>query len=116
MIIRNRLFGRKPRNIIYGFGEQPLMFMHIEEELMSLKQHHCWKDLLMCQRDLMSDSEHIILRPDEKVSDKNGYLQKQAVGSYDRFRWKDGLICLDDVPFGDLMKRFAVYYNADYYS
>jgi len=55
--------------------------------------------------------QHIILQPNEKVSDKNGYLQKQAIGSYDRFRWKDGLICLDDVPFGDLMKRFAVYYN-----
>ena len=55
--------------------------------------------------------QHIILQPDEKVSEKNGYLQKQAIGSYDRFRWKDRLICLDDVPFGDLMKKFAVYYN-----
>lgn len=55
--------------------------------------------------------QHIVLQPDEKVSDKKGYLQKQAIGSYDRFRWKDGLICLDDVPFGDLMKKFAVYYN-----
>jgi transmembrane sensor len=55
--------------------------------------------------------QHIILNSNEKVSDVNGYLHKQAIGSYDRFKWKDGLICLDDVPFGDLMKKFAIYYN-----
>lgn len=54
---------------------------------------------------------HIILKAKEKVTEVNGLLQKKAIDHLDRFRWKDGLICLDDVPFEMLMNKFATYYD-----
>ena len=58
-----------------------------------------------------NQNNHIILKTKEKVSEVNGLLQKVAIDNLDRFRWKDGLICLDDVPFEILMKKFSVYYD-----
>lgn len=54
---------------------------------------------------------HIILKTKEKVSEVNGLLHKEAIGHLDRFRWKNGLICLDDVPFEKLMEKFSLYYD-----
>lgn len=56
-------------------------------------------------------NNHIVLKAKEKVSEVNGLLHKQAIDNLDRFRWKDGLICLDDVPFEALMKKFSLYYD-----
>lgn len=54
---------------------------------------------------------HVLLRTKEKVSEVNGALKKAPIDNLDRFRWKDGLICLDDVPFANLMKMFSLYYD-----
>lgn len=59
----------------------------------------------------LNDNEHVILKTQEKVTEVNGLLQKNSIDSPDRFRWKDGLICLDDVPFEVLMNKFATYYD-----
>lgn len=59
----------------------------------------------------LNTNEHVILKTQEKVTEVNGLLQKNSIDSPDRFRWKDGLICLDDVPFEVLMNKFATYYD-----
>lgn len=56
-------------------------------------------------------SETITLAPKEKVIEINGKLEKKELGSLDRFRWKDGLICIDDIPFDQLMKLFEDYFD-----
>lgn len=56
-------------------------------------------------------SNPIILKANEKVIEVNGLLHKEAIDNLDRFRWKDGLICLDDVPFETLMEKFSLYYD-----
>jgi ferric-dicitrate binding protein FerR (iron transport regulator) len=53
---------------------------------------------------------NIQLKPNEYVTERKGVLHKAPITSYDRFRWKDGLICLDDEPFDTLMEKFAEYY------
>lgn len=59
-----------------------------------------------------NDTTHkIFLSPNENVYETNGELRKGNVRNLDQFRWKDGLICLDDEPFGDLMERFALYFD-----
>ena len=58
-----------------------------------------------------NEKNHIILKPKERVSEVNGLLHKEAIDNLDRFRWKDGLICLDDVPFETLMAKFSIYYD-----
>jgi len=53
----------------------------------------------------------IQLKPNEYVVEEEGILQKKPITSMDRFRWKDGLICLDDEPFDLLMEKFSEYYD-----
>lgn len=53
----------------------------------------------------------LILKTQEKAIDINGVLQKDTIDNPDRFRWKDGLICLDDEPFESLMRKFSAYYD-----
>ena len=40
-----------------------------------------------------------------------GKLLKQPITDEARFRWIEGLLCLDDVPFEDLVKRLSAYYD-----
>lgn len=55
--------------------------------------------------------ESIRLRPNEQVVVSEGKLLKQPVTDEARFRWIDGLLCLDDVPFAELVKRLSDYYD-----
>lgn len=57
------------------------------------------------------EARSVTLKPQEKVMEVNGVLQKDMIGNADYFRWKDGLICLDDEPFESLMRRFSAYYD-----
>lgn len=56
-------------------------------------------------------NNHLTLKTKEKASETDGILKKEAIENLDRFRWKDGLICLDDESFEDLMKKFSIYYD-----
>lgn len=70
--------------------------------------------LLSGSVDVMAFDNHnknILLKPQEKVVDINGVLQRGTIDNPDRFRWKDGLICLDDEPFESLMRKFSAYYD-----
>ncbi|WP_099465505.1 MULTISPECIES: FecR family protein [Parabacteroides] len=58
-----------------------------------------------------NEKNHIILKTKGKVSEVDGLLRKQAIDNLDRFRWKDGQIYLDDVPFETLMEKFSLYYD-----
>ena len=53
----------------------------------------------------------IRLTPNEQVSEIDGSLRKDKIENPDRFRWRDGLICLDDVPFERLIEQLSVYYD-----
>lgn len=58
-------------------------------------------------------AERISLTPNEKVTEINGLLQKDTISNPEHLRWREGLICLDDEPFDNLMKKFSVYYGID---
>lgn len=58
-------------------------------------------------------TEWISLTPNEKVTEINGILQKDTINNPEHLRWREGLICLDDEPFENLMRKFAVYYGID---
>lgn len=56
-------------------------------------------------------TEWISLMPNEKVTEIDGFLQKDTINNPEHLRWREGLICLDDEPFENLMRKFAVYYD-----
>lgn len=56
-------------------------------------------------------NNHLVLKTKEKASEIDGLLQKKTIDNLDRFRWKDGLICLDDESFENLMRKFSICYD-----
>ena len=56
-------------------------------------------------------AQTIRLLPNEQVVVSEGKLLKQPITDEARFRWIEGLLCLDDVPFEDLVKRLSAYYD-----
>jgi len=61
--------------------------------------------------DKKGNIQNIQLKSNEYAIEEEGKLRKDKIMSLDRFRWKDGLICLDDEPFEVLMKKFSGYYD-----
>jgi len=41
----------------------------------------------------------------------DGRLVRTRLTDMGRFRWTEGLICLNDIPFGELLERFSDYYD-----
>lgn len=51
------------------------------------------------------------LLKDEVFLNENGKCKKTVLPSYEYLRWKEGLYCFDDAPFGDILDRLEKYYN-----
>ena len=58
---------------------------------------------------LMEGSVEVSSRSD--ASQRLGRLVRTRLTDMGRFRWTEGLICLNDVPFGELLERFSDYYD-----
>lgn len=58
-----------------------------------------------------SDRPITRLQKNEFFSAHNGKYTKNVLPSYDFLRWKEGLYCFDDTPFGVLLKKLEKYYN-----
>ncbi|WP_417014016.1 FecR family protein [Alistipes sp.] len=57
-------------------------------------------------------TQRLVLRPDEAaVLSAGGRLMRTQVTDKGRFRWTEGLISLNDVPFGELLTRFSDYFD-----
>lgn len=56
-------------------------------------------------------NSNVVLKEHEEVEEVNGHLYKHTINDMEHFKWKDGLICLNDVPFRELVKRFSLYYD-----
>ena len=56
-------------------------------------------------------SASVLLKPDQEVHMKDGRLLVSFIDDYDHFRWRDGLVCFDNIAFNELMKRFEKCYG-----
>lgn len=56
-------------------------------------------------------SASVLLKPDQEVHMKDGRLLVSSIDDYDHFRWRDGLVCFDNIAFNELMKRFEKCYG-----
>ncbi|MGM9779840.1 MAG: FecR family protein, partial [Prevotella sp.] len=61
--------------------------------------------------DLSAVSHPVFLKPNQEVYLKDGQLQVSSIDDYDHFRWRDGLVCFNDIAFHELMKRFEKCYG-----
>ena len=58
-------------------------------------------------------NEHTVtrLQKDEFFANYDGHYKKTILPSYEYLRWKEGLYCFDDVPFGGILDKLEKYYN-----
>lgn len=56
-------------------------------------------------------TQAVSLKPNNKVYRSNGKLLTQKVRNYERYRWKEGLICFVDEPFKVVMEDFEKFYG-----
>lgn len=60
---------------------------------------------------LNNPSETISLKPDNKVYRSNGRLLTEKMNNFERYRWKEGLICFQNEPFKVVMEDFEKFYG-----
>lgn len=60
---------------------------------------------------LQHNMQSITLKPQERLIESSGKLQVTQIDNYDHFRWREGLICLDDERFEDLINKFSLYFD-----
>ena len=56
-------------------------------------------------------SASIRLAPMQKAEWTGGKMVVESIRNLDDYRWKEGLICFEDIRFADLMKRFEKTYD-----
>ena len=56
-------------------------------------------------------SQIVRLRPDEKVISDGSQLIRSVILDNNYFRWKEGLLCLDDESIGGLIDKLELYYD-----
>ncbi len=60
---------------------------------------------------LDTETESVLLLPDEMVESFNGRLTLNKMSDHDDFMWIDGLLNLDNIGFSDVMRKFEKYYG-----
>lgn len=64
------------------------------------------------QVSMLDDPARIVsLRPNQKVVYTRDRFWIEKVNDFERYRWKEGLLCFQDVPFGTLMEEFERFYG-----
>lgn len=59
----------------------------------------------------MKPGPSIRLTPMQKAEWTGGRMVVDSIRNLDNYRWKEGLICFEDIRFADLMKRFEKTYD-----
>lgn len=59
----------------------------------------------------MNKSQVVRLRPDEQVISDGSQLIRSVILDKNYFRWKKGLLCLDDESIGGLIDKLELYYD-----
>lgn len=59
----------------------------------------------------MNKSQEVRLRPDEQVISDGSQLIRSVILDKNYFRWKEGLLCLDDESIGGLIDKLELYYD-----
>ncbi len=59
----------------------------------------------------LNPQEEVVLLPNQRAEWKTGRLVVDTVSHWDDYRWKEGLICFENILFVDLMKRFEKVYD-----
>lgn len=60
---------------------------------------------------LENDMQSFLLKPSHMAYIQNGKFHSEEIKDYGIYRWKEGLICFDNISFPDLMKKFEQHFD-----
>ncbi|MDR1091043.1 MAG: FecR family protein [Prevotella sp.] len=61
----------------------------------------------------VTDSGSLLLKPSQLAYLANNKMLSAPITDYNPYRWREGLICFDNILFPELMKLFEKYYDID---
>jgi ferric-dicitrate binding protein FerR (iron transport regulator) len=64
-------------------------------------------------RSATEPGRNLLLKPSQLACLKDGALVSLPITDYNPYRWREGLICFDNIAFPELMKLFEKYYAID---
>jgi ferric-dicitrate binding protein FerR (iron transport regulator) len=63
---------------------------------------------------LRDTSRTLILQPHHLAYMENEVFIANPISNYNQFRWKEGLICFDNISFSEILKMFEKYYDIQF--
>jgi len=61
--------------------------------------------------DKTNPSASVVLKPNQEVRYKGNQMLVSTINDFEQFRWREGLVCFNNVGFDELMKRFETCYG-----
>jgi ferric-dicitrate binding protein FerR (iron transport regulator) len=58
-----------------------------------------------------SGGERVRMAPDEQVSLRDGMLVKDTINDYNYFKWREGLLCIENESIASLFAKLELYYD-----
>ena len=68
-------------------------------------------DGLLRVESVADPSQSVVLKPNTLARLHNGDMVSEAITDFDHYRWRDGLICFENIPFPELLMKFEKYYG-----
>jgi len=60
------------------------------------------------------NGKQVLLQPDNMLHSENGHITISPITQYNYFRWKDGLICFDDLTINEMLNKMEIYFDIDF--
>lgn len=60
-----------------------------------------------------SQNQQLVLQPDEMAYLNKGKLEVKKITDYNPYKWREGLICLNNESFSNIMKKFEKAYGVE---
>lgn len=59
------------------------------------------------------EANSFLLKPNQLAYIENGEFISEPIKDYNPYRWKEGLICFDNISFPEIMREFEKYYEVE---
>lgn len=60
---------------------------------------------------LLTEDKTLLMKPNQMAYCENGKFVTEQIKDYNPYRWKEGLICFDNISFPEIMREFERYYE-----
>lgn len=67
--------------------------------------------LIQGKVEVSAENTQIELQPGERVFLADGRMVKEEIRNYDYLLWKDGIICFDDEPVNEMIRKLELYFD-----